>query len=101
MNLKINKTQLPAKYALGVYKMVDGYPSTIDILYEVVTILEDRNLLENSFTSMSLMKEVSARIDGNDLEHSFDILVTDGWLSKKENAYTLIKHPWIETITTL
>lgn len=98
MSLKINRNRLPAKYALEVYKMVDGYPSTIDLLYEVVTILEERKTLEDPFTAMSLMKEVNTRVDGKDLEDSLEEMVSEGWLSKAESgSYTVAKHPWTET----
>jgi len=97
MNLKINRNKLPAKYALEVYKMVDGYPSTIDILYELVTVLEERGTLEESFVGRSVMKEVVTREAGLDLEDSLVKLSKEGWLSRDGEHYKLIKHPWSET----
>jgi hypothetical protein len=77
--------------------MVDGYPSTIDILYEAVTILEERKALDQPFTAKSMMKEINSRVDNKDLEQSFDDMVAENWLSKEGDTYTLIKHPWTET----
>lgn len=94
MSLKINRSRLPAKYALEVYKMVDGYPSTIDLLYEVVTILEERKTLEQPFTSKSMLKEVNTRVDGKDLEETLNSMVTEGWLTTIDDGYKLAKHPW-------
>lgn len=76
--------------------MVDGYPSTIDILYELVTILEERNALDKPFTSKAMMKEVNTRVGGKDLEDSLAELSTEGWLEKQDDSYQLINHPWIK-----
>lgn len=91
---RINRGKLPTKYALEVYKMVDGYPSTIDLLYEIVTVLEDREKLDQAFQSKDILKEVCTRFDGEDLEQSLPKLVTEGWLAVDNNNYSLIKHPW-------
>lgn len=92
--MRINKNNLPVKYALEVYKMVEGYPSTIDLLYEIVSILQDRDKLMEPFTSLSMMKEVPTRIDGKDLEESLKDMVAEGYLSSTEGGYQLLKHPW-------
>jgi hypothetical protein len=97
MSQKINRNRLPAKYALEVYKMVDGYPSAIDILYETVVILEERNSLDQPFTAKSMMKEINTRIAGKDLDQSYDDMVTENWLAKSGDSYTLVTHPWAET----
>jgi hypothetical protein len=94
MSLKIDRNRLPAKYALEVYKMVDGYPSTIDLLYELVIILEERKALEEKFTAKSMMREVSVRVNDKDLEESMDDMVAEGWLKRVEDGYQLVKHPW-------
>lgn len=91
---RINRSKLPTKYALEVYKMVDGYPSTIDLLYEIVTVLEDREKLDQAFQSKDILKEVSTRFEGEDLEHSLPKLVNEGWLTVENGNYTLTKHPW-------
>jgi len=99
MSLKINKDLLPTKYVLEVYKMVEGYPSTIDLLYEVVRILEDREALEKEFQATEMLREVAVRINDEDLDVSLNTLSTEGWLSKKDNRYKLTRHPWMsETI---
>lgn len=78
--------------------MVDGYPSTIDLLYEVVTILEERKALEQPFTSKSMMKEVNTRINDKDLEETLNDMVTEGWLIAIDDGYKLAKHPWETSI---
>jgi hypothetical protein len=92
--MRIDRNKLQAKYALEVYKMVDGFPSTIDILYEVVSVLQDRNKLDQHFVSKELLKEVPSRIEGEDLEHTLSRLAEDGWLERIDNSYVLIDHPW-------
>ena len=91
---RINRSKIPTKYALEVYKMVDGYPSTIDLLYEIVTVLEDRDKLDQAFQSKDILKEVSTRFEGEDLEQSLPKLVKEGWLTANNDNYTLAKHPW-------
>jgi hypothetical protein len=93
--MRINRDILPAKYVLEVYKMVEGYPSTIDLLYEVTSILEERDKLTESFTAVSMLKEVSIRFDGEDLEDSLKRLASEGWLQEEDGKYTLIKHLWM------
>jgi hypothetical protein len=78
--------------------MVDGYPSTIDLLYEVVSILEERKALEQPFTSKSMMKEVNTRINDKDLEETLNDMVTEGWLTAIDDGYKLAKHPWETSI---
>ena len=95
MRLAIDRKKLPIKYALEVYKMVDGYPSSIDILYELVGILEDRASLYEEFTCISVIKEVSTRETSKDLEESLTTLSNDGWLIKTKEKYRLSNHPWI------
>jgi len=92
--MKINRSKLPAKYALEVYKMVDGYPSTIDLLYEIVNVLEERGKLDQAFQSKDILKEVSTRFEGEDLEQSLPKLVKDGWLTIENGNYSLTNHPW-------
>jgi hypothetical protein len=74
--------------------MVDGYPSTIDLLYEIVTVLEDRDKLTQAFQSKDILKEVSTRFEGEDLEQSLPKLVSEGWLTIDNDNYSLTKHPW-------
>jgi len=95
MNLKIDKDLLPTKYVLEIYKMVEGYPSTIDLLYELVRILEDRGKLDSEFAVTEMLKEISVRIGGEDLSVSFERLSEEGWLSKTNSGYRLVKHPWM------
>lgn len=92
--MRIDRNKLPAKYALEVYKMVDGFPSTIDLLYEIVNILQERNKLDQSFVAKELLKEVPTRLDGEDLEQSLARLAEEGWLERIDNSYQLVNHPW-------
>jgi hypothetical protein len=92
--MEINRNRLPAKYAMEVYKMVDGYPSTIDILYELVNVLEERKALETPFQASSLLKEIVSREPDMDLVDSLDSLAKQGYLQKSGDHFTLVKHPW-------
>lgn len=93
--MRIDKNLLPAKYALEVYKMVDGYPSTIDLLYEIVSVLQERDKLEQPFVALDIMKEVTSRINNDDLEVTLKALVSENWLSLDDGKYKLTKHPWL------
>lgn len=74
--------------------MVDGFPSTIDILYELVSVLEDRGKLEQPFSHKEIWKEVTIRLEGEDLEHSLQKMTEEGWLKRIDNTYLLVDHPW-------
>jgi hypothetical protein len=95
---KIDRNRLPAKYYLEVYKMVDGYPSTIDILYELVSALQAKSLLDSSFKLKDVIRDVSTRIPNEDLEVSLQKMAESGtWLEKKKDGvYQLVEHPWQE-----
>jgi predicted transcriptional regulator of viral defense system len=93
--MKIDRNRLQAKYVLEIYKMVDGYPSTIDLLYEIVTVLSERKKLEDSFVSTDILKEVTTRLEEKSLEESLPKLQKEGWLEFSNGAYRVIKHPWI------
>ncbi len=73
--------------------MVQNASST-DILFELVTILEERNSFAEPFAVESLLKEVSSRVDGQELAETLDVLVSEGWLEKDASAYKLTGHPW-------
>jgi hypothetical protein len=98
--MRIDQNKLPAKYALEVYKMVDGFPSTIDILYEIVTILQARDRLTQPFQAKDLLKEVTTRIQGEDLQDTLPKLASEGWLRQDGETYYLDSHPWMETKVT-
>lgn len=95
MTMRIDKNRLTAKYALEIYKMVDGYPSTIDLLYEIVTVLSERKKLEDFFVSTDILKEVTTRLEEKSLEENLPMLQKEGWLEFADGAYRVIKHPWI------
>jgi len=95
MTMRIDRNKLQAKYSLEVYKMVDGYPSTIDLLYEITTILQERDKLTDAFAAKDLLKEVSTRLNvGEDLEISLHTMVKEGWLKEENGQFFLLKHPW-------
>ena len=75
--------------------MVDGYPSTIDLLYEIVSILQERDKLEQPFVALDIMKEVTSRINNEDLEVTLKALASEKWLSLDDGKYKLAKHPWL------
>lgn len=96
MQMKIDKRLLPLKYSLEVYKMVESYPSTMDLLFEVVQILEARSKLESTFKPSEMLREVSVRLGDTDLAEGFNVLVNEGWLSCENENYRLLTHPWME-----
>jgi hypothetical protein len=93
--MRIDRNKLQAKYALEVYKMVDGYPSTIDLLYEIVTVLSEREKLTEPFIAKDILREVTTRLGEEDLADSLPKLQKEGWLEFTEGAYQVAKHPWM------
>jgi hypothetical protein len=92
---RIDRNKLQAKYTLEVYKMVDGYPSTIDLLYEIVTVLSEREKLGDLFIAKDIIREVTTRLGEEDLADSLPKLQKEGWLEFTEGAYRVVKHPWM------
>ena len=105
MNLmKINRRNLPVKYALEVYTQLPGYPSQNDLEFVLLQTLQDKSLLEKTFTAENVwsgMKNHIGTID--ELRKLLDTIFvsdnTDGasviYGSKTSaNSYQITSHNW-------
>jgi hypothetical protein len=106
--MKINENKLPVKYALNIFKELDGYPTQTDFLYILLSGLSDQDEIENSFTLSkiwSFMKDVMSSKEellnflnfysGNE-ECSMVIFSKMGLSKEKkpEESFRVIFNPW-------
>ena len=105
--MRINRRNLPVKYALEVYQELTGYPSHQDLEYVLVWICQEKNLLERNFTADNLWSGMKNHLGTlEDLRGFLDYLANPDDLSDKkdfkvkiektsENSYKLITHDWV------
>ncbi len=101
MELKINENKLKVKYVLGNYKVIEGYPTSEDIMYFLMQwVIGQDKKTEYIFHDSWLMNELN--IDKNlkdDFLSKIDSLVKDNTLSfnKETNIkkyYKIEKNPF-------
>lgn len=93
----INQDKAKIKHILGVRG--ENYPTIEDFLYEVVSELQELEMLDKEFTTKDIAKNVHARIsESGTLADSLLILHEKGFCSMveapKRNLFTLLHHPW-------
>ena len=87
--ITIDKNKLPLKYLID-FTIIN--PSIEDLLYEIVTIIIDKN--ENSINSWELSNKTKTRINEK-LDDDIILLIEKGYLEKdKYTKYKVINHPW-------
>lgn len=95
---QINRDKVKIKHLLNVKG--ENYPTEEDFLYEVVSELQDLDMLNSEFTTKDIAKNVTARIVKTDspLADSLLLLKDKGFCSMveapKRNLFRLISHPW-------
>ena len=87
--ITIDRNKLPLKYLID-FTILN--PTIEDLLYEIVTIIIDKN--ENSINSWELSNKTKKRINEN-FEDDITLLIEKGYLEKdKYTKYKVIYHPW-------
>jgi len=85
---KIDKRKIKIKNLLGI---IDE-PTYEDLLFEIITFLEDENTTE--FKKWDVSVKTRCRI-GNSLEEDLQVLVDKGYVvHNKYTKYSLKSHPW-------
>lgn len=91
MGIPIDPQKLKLKYELKVYRKMDSWPSSEDILYEVSRYVEHKEKAQISKTK--LLEMVSQ--DSEKLQIILDELIKKSFLKQdNENTFTLLKHGW-------
>jgi hypothetical protein len=91
MGILINPNKLKLKYELKVYKKMDSWPCSEDILYEVAKYVEHKE--KNQISKSKLLDMVSQNEEK--LELILKELLKKQFLKQEnENSFTLLKHGW-------
>jgi hypothetical protein len=106
--MKINQNKLPVKYALNVYKEMQGFPSHMDLVYMLLSNLSDREEIENPFTPSQVWSYMKDGVGTINELHGFLDYVSDSadcpgaFLQKLEMTkgkkpewqYKVLDNPW-------
>lgn len=103
--MRIDQNKLKAKWALGIYEETEGFPSREDMLFMLVSSLQEQDKLDQEFSIHDIwphMRIASNRgidipnflesiSDANDGHH----FIKRQKQLKKNWTYRLVTHPWI------
>jgi len=91
MGIPLDPKKLKLKYELKVYRKMDSWPSSEDVLYEVARYVELKEKAQISKTK--LLDMVSQ--DSEKLQIILDELIKKQFLKQdNETTFTLLKHGW-------
>lgn len=91
MGIPLDPNKLKLKYELKVYRKMDSWPSSEDVLYEVARYVELKEKAQISKTK--LLDMVSQ--DSEKLQIILDELIKKQFLKQdNETTFTLLKHGW-------
>ena len=76
----MNKEKLKLKYILGSYKDDPNYPTTEDIMFEII-----------KFANSDFINES----DLNKICNDFDVSLLSEFLQEENNGYKIIKNPFV------
>lgn len=98
--MRINEDKLPIKYILGIEKNLNGYPTSLDVLYHEVSLCvksPDRN--KGTFTLHALNKYHFPDTNKEHLHESLTELVNEGLIeqtnsSEGKESYKILVNPF-------
>lgn len=91
MGIPIDPQKLKLKHELKVYKKMDSWPCSEDILYEISRHVEFKE--KNQISKSKLLDIVSN--DEEKLQVILDELIKKQFLKQEsESTFTLLKHGW-------
>jgi predicted transcriptional regulator len=91
MGIPIDPQKLKLKHELKVYKKMDSWPCSEDVLYEISRYVEFKE--KNQISKTKLLDMVSN--DEEKLQHILNELIKKQFLQQdSENTFTLLKHGW-------
>lgn len=98
--MRIDVDKLPIKYILGIENSLDGYPTSLDVLYHEVSLCvksPDRN--KGTFTLHALNKYHFPDTTREHLKRSVDELVIEGLVEQTNSeegkeAYRILVNPF-------
>ena len=74
------------KYKFNVFHLLESYPTTEDILFEITTFLTEKNKLTEEWSDLGIKGAFHKKLDENDLQNFLDELVKNDKLIKREGS---------------
>lgn len=86
--IKIDKDKVQVRYASGISRCLEGYPTPMDVLYESCIESADENL----FSSAKMQNRYG--ISEDEAKKITDILVDLEYVTKSKERYKIVKTIW-------
>lgn len=96
MNNKIDNKKLPIKYFLRTYSLMDSYPTTLDVLFDLASddLIVNGNQFDYNYAKVVLVE----KIPKEKFEELASKLCSNNFLEEivtgKKKMYKLLNHPW-------
>ena len=89
--ITLNKDKIQIKYITGIYKLLDGYPTPLDVLYESCTETIDDSLFS--------MEKMGNRYDWSEnltqkVSEIEKYLTEHNYIQKSGETFKIINTPW-------
>ena len=89
--ITLNKDKIQIKYITGIYKLLDGYPTPLDVLYESCTETIDDSLFSmekmgNRYDWSENLTQKVSEIEKDLTEHNY--------IQKSGKKFKIINTPW-------
>ena len=89
--ITLNKDKIQIKYITGIYKLLDGYPTPLDVLYESCTETIDDSLFS--------MEKMGNRYDWSEnltqkVSEIENYLTEHNYIQKSGKKFKIINTPW-------
>lgn len=89
--ITLNKNKIQIKYITGIYKLLDGYPTPLDVLYESCTETIDDSLFS--------MEKMGNRYDWSEnltqkVSEIENYLTEHNYIQKSGKKFKIINTPW-------
>lgn len=74
------------KYKYKVFSLLDSYPTEEDILFEIVSSLQERSKIEDEWSYATIKNVFSKKIEESEISLFLDELVKKGFLSERDGT---------------
>ena len=86
--LELDNDKISVKYLTGINKCLEGYPTSLDILYECCN-----ETIDGTFYSEAKL-ENKYSLSEEQINNVFNELVELGYIEKKIRNYKIVNTPW-------
>ena len=86
--INLNKENVPVRYIIGIDKILPGYPSALDVLYESCMESPDETLFSRA------KMENRYGINDESIDKIINELSESGYVVNRSNKIKIIDTPW-------